>query len=470
MDEIRARRMAEELLGKSIGKWEINEYCGSGKSALVLKGKWSGHHCAVKVFDPELVQRFGKEVQLKRIKRELMLRDKYHENLVRIIDGGECSATELLYVVMEHLEVPTLESVIKDIPRCDIPQIISQVASAAQYLESLGLCHRDIKPSNIVITPDYQKATLLDLGVLRPIGDSDLTDTEARHFIGTLRYSSPEFLMRTEDDSIDGWQAVTFYQLGAVLHDLIMKKPLFDEHSNPYAKLVEAVMKVTPIIQANYVDPNLIHLAKTCLIKDPNVRLRFISWESFSLIGQSSQPIEAVKKRIHQRYIATQSEYIPSLEEEREARHRNRILSQMVDKIEAIIRKECAGTQAFPPMEVKKSAVDINKSNQIVITFPTSLVHQLPLSLFLILSITLMDVATEAISLSYWCAVGNEEVDMEQIPRESFHLLFTGAYQESIVKDRVEMFLYLSLDAGQQVGNKRDTELIPLGPFEGIRS
>lgn len=472
VDEIRARRMAEELVGKSIGHWQIIEYLGSGKSALVFKGRCYEEEGAVKVFDPELVQRYGKNTQLQRIRRELSVRDKCHEHLVRIIDGGECTATGHLFIVMECVEFPTLESVIKNIPRNKIKDIISQIAGAAKYLESLGLCHRDIKPSNIVISPDYQKAKLLDLGVLRPIGNSDLTDEEAPHFIGTLRYSSPEFLMRKEFDTIEGWRAVTFYQLGAVLHDLIMKKPLFYEYSNPYALLVEAVNKYTPIIEADDVDPDLIQLAKNCLIKNPDVRLQLVNWDSFWLVSQPTRSIEVVKKRVRQRYILTQSDelaYITPLDE-REVRRRNRLQRQMLDKIEAIIREECVGNHDFPPMEVKKPAVNNPEFSQLVITFPPSTVHQLSLSLYLVLNMTIMDVDTQAIYLSYFSAVGNGMIDLQQLNEESFCPLFKGVYQEEILKEKIEGLLYLSLDAGQRVGNKRETKLIPIGPFEELRS
>lgn len=466
MDEIRANRMTEELIGKSVGQWELIQYLGCGKSALVFEGMCLGRKGAVKVFDPEMVQRFGKGTQLQRIQRELLVRDKIHENLICIIDGGECSATGYLFVVMECLEGTTLESVIKDIPRNDIQLIISQVASAAQYLESLELCHRDIKPSNIAINADYQKSTLLDLGVLRPIGNSDLTDEEARHFIGTLRYSSPEFLMRAELDTIEGWRAVTFYQLGAVLHDLIMKKPLFHEYSEPYARLVEAVKNVNPIIEADDISPDLIHLARTCLIKDPNVRLLLIRWNSFSLVARSLSPVQAAKERVRQRYVAAQSEVVdtPPIEE-REERRRDRLHRQIIDKIERIIRLECVGGKSFPPMLVKRTVGCVPNCSQLLVTFHPSLVHQLPLSLHLAISSVLLDADTEAISLSYWSAVGGEGVEF---PEERFHLLFDGAYNEMLVKEKIEMFLYLSLDAAQNFRIKSDVELIPIGPFEEI--
>lgn len=451
IDEVRANRMADELIGKSVGQWELVQYLGCGKSALVFKGRRNGLEGAVKVFDPELIQRFGKETQLQRIKRELLIRDNGHEHLVRIIDGGECSVTAHLFVVMECIEAPTLEKVIKVVPRDAIRRIIGQVALAAQHLESLELCHRDIKPSNIVISPDYQKATLLDLGVLRPIGSSDLTDEQARNFVGTLRYSSPEFLMRTELDTVEGWRAVTFYQLGAVLHDLIMRRPLFDEFTHPFGRLVEAVKEVTPRLEADDVPPDLIHLARTCLIKDPNVRIQLVRWESFSLVQRPSQPVQAAKERVRQRYAAVQSDtlgYTPP-EAEREARRRERLHRQILDKIEAIIRLACSESDVFPPMELRALAGTTPETSHIVVTFLPSSSHELRSSLYLLLRISLMDVATEAISLSYWSGVAGERIDSRQLPKDDLHPLFDGAYEDSIVKEKIEEFLFLSLDAAQ---------------------
>lgn len=57
MDEARARRMTGELLGKCIGHWKLIEYIDCGKSALVFKGNNGERESAIKIFDPELVER-----------------------------------------------------------------------------------------------------------------------------------------------------------------------------------------------------------------------------------------------------------------------------------------------------------------------------------------------------------------------------------------------------------------------------
>jgi eukaryotic-like serine/threonine-protein kinase len=117
------------------------------------------------------------------------------------------------------------------------------------------------------------RAVLLDLGVLKPFGVTGLTDNEQKQFVGTLQYSPPEFLIRVEDDSAEGWRAVTFYQLGAVLHDLIMKRPIFADQADPYGLLARAVERVVPRIDSREVPADLVVLAASCLQKDPKLRL-----------------------------------------------------------------------------------------------------------------------------------------------------------------------------------------------------
>ncbi len=224
MDRVRAARMAEELLGSKVGSWTPVRLIDSGKSAVVFEAESDSTRCALKIFDPELVERFGTDVQSARVERELALRGKEHPHLVRILDGGQCPKTKYFFIAMELLAGQPLSKVLQMLPREKIWPIMAQVASAARFLEQLNLVHRDIKPDNIVVDDDFHIARLLDLGIIRPIGEPGITDGDDRTFIGTLQYSSPEFLFRTENDTPDGWRALTFYQLGALLHDLIMPK------------------------------------------------------------------------------------------------------------------------------------------------------------------------------------------------------------------------------------------------------
>lgn len=206
MDPVRAKRMSQELRNQHVGGWLIRRCLGAGKSAVVFEGEKDGQQAALKVFDPELVARFGKATQLGRIERERSLIGEHHPHLVQIFDGGECAESGYLYVAMEFIDAPNLENSLTLVPREKIGFLLHQIASAARFLEEKHLAHRDIKPENIAVSPDFSRAALLDLGVLRPFGDPSLTDDEARVFVGTLRYSSPEFLLRTENDRLEGWR------------------------------------------------------------------------------------------------------------------------------------------------------------------------------------------------------------------------------------------------------------------------
>ncbi|MER9841830.1 protein kinase [Mesorhizobium australicum] len=180
------------MLGSNVGGWTIDATFGDGKSAVVFSAEKDGVKGAIKIFHPELIERYGRDVQLARIDREKSLIGQSHPHLVTILDGGACSVTGHLFVVMERLPYENLHASLSAIAPEKYGTLISQVASAARFLEDLGLAHRD-KPENIAAT-DSERAILLDLGVLLPAGLSNLTDAFQGPFIGTLRYSSPEFL------------------------------------------------------------------------------------------------------------------------------------------------------------------------------------------------------------------------------------------------------------------------------------
>ena len=258
--------MAADLKGQPVGDWVVGDYLGNGASAVVVSAERQEQVAALKVIDPEMAERHGAEQELHRVELESSLSGHDHPHLIQIFDGGLCSETGYLYVVMELLTFPRLTSLVPAFPRERIGPIIEQLASAARFLESREIAHRDIKPDNILVTRDCDRAVLLDLGVIRVIADDERAEGgTGDEFLGTTRYSPPEFVNRDEEDSPNGWRAVTFYQLGAVLHDLIMRRRMFDEVRAPPAKLIDAVRTTRPFIEAADVSPHLVSLSRNCL-------------------------------------------------------------------------------------------------------------------------------------------------------------------------------------------------------------
>lgn len=349
MDSIQAKELSDSLQGLVIDGWAVSGFFGNGKSAVVVPAEKNGVKAALKIFHRELIERYGRAVQLERISREKSLIGCTHPNLVQILDGGECPVTEHLYVAMEPLTCKNLHEALQDVPPEAVPKLIAQVASAARFLEDMNLVHRDIKPENIAVTADFSRAILLDLGVLQPVGISNLTDVDARPFIGTLRYSSPEFLRRHEAPTIEGGRAITFYQLGAVLHDMIMRKPIFSTHTEPFMELAEAIFNETPKIFGE--DTRCVALAKKCLIKNPVKRLEFVSWNDFAdQPPTTSANLTAMQARLKARQAALKADQelssVPATEANRIAKQRlGEVSNQFLSRVASFLN---ASSSLFP--------------------------------------------------------------------------------------------------------------------------
>jgi serine/threonine protein kinase len=454
MDSYEARRIIDRLLGKNVGGWDIVGHRGTGKSAVVFDATREGRTAALKVFDPALVEASGKDKQLKRIDRELTLRGKHHPNLVEILDGGHCVTTGHLFVVMELIDAPNLASVIDDFPRDKIRPIIAQVASAARFLEDLGIVHRDIKTDNIAITPDFKNATLLDLGVIRPLqltGADPSSDGQRRSFVGTLRYSSPEFAFRREKQDPEGWRALTFYQLGAVLHDVIMRKRLFEEFSDPYTRLVKAVEDEIPAIQSIDVPDDIVLLARNCLLKDPKLRLRFVDWNAFDLEQSVLAAGIAAKERLRRRFaLAQEAEAISAVNKERLERLLEGTIQSMQSTIRNEVISECTGKDFIPRVESREFQGPPSSVGFLLLLFNVKPDPKFNRSLSILLRFEVLDQPSSVVQIGYAAASGGSGITREQANLVVTTPLFSGAFQDHIVKVAVMDVVYQLLDAAQQ--------------------
>ncbi|KAF0221905.1 MAG: hypothetical protein FD174_236 [Geobacteraceae bacterium] len=467
MDSVRATRMTNELLNQFINDWQLVEYCGAGKSALVFKAVRGDTTAAIKLFDPELVEKFGKETQKARIERERELIGKGHPHLINIIDGGEDIDKQLLYVAMEYIDAPNLADVIEDIPRERIRPIIAQIASAAKFLEELNLVHRDIKPDNIVIDEKFETAILLDLGVIRPCGVSGLTDGSGKFFVGTLQYSSPEFLFRTEEDSTEGWRAVTFYQLGAVLHDLIMRKRIFTEFQDPWARLVEAVKYEVPKIEAPDVSPELILLSQNCLQKDVNLRKRLVTWDDFQQHDKNLSSVAGSKERIRKRLlVAAEAPSFDDAEAEQKERLTRRVANEIQAKLQEIVRQECLESGLFPPLVIHEFVSESPNTTGFAIRFSASKKFGLHHDLCVNFRVQILDYQSKAIEIGSSAHLCNSGASSTL---ENLNTIFEGGYLEAVVKERLQQVLYSSLDCAQllQIPDNAPDGVVVLALEEG---
>jgi serine/threonine-protein kinase RIO1 len=57
--DARTKRLIEEWIGLSLNGWKVESYINSGKSALVFRGSKGSVQAAIKIFDPEIIEKFG---------------------------------------------------------------------------------------------------------------------------------------------------------------------------------------------------------------------------------------------------------------------------------------------------------------------------------------------------------------------------------------------------------------------------
>jgi serine/threonine protein kinase len=455
MNNSRAKQLEKQLAGLTVEAWTIECLINHGKSAAVFKANSKDGPAAVKVFDAELIDKHGAEVQAERIEREKTLINKVHPNLVRVFGGGYWKEQQLFYVVMEYLPWKNLTDVLREIPVGSERKIIAQVALAAQFLEGLEICHRDIKPENIAISTDFQHVKLLDLGVIRPHGTKPLTDgTGGKIFVGTLKYSPPEFLLRQEKDT-DSWRAISFYQLGGVLHDLIMRRSLFADFENPFALLVNAVQHETPRIESKAVSPALVDLARCCLLKKFEVRLQLVTWKLFEDEPSAPEDLEGIKSQIIRRNQATQSEKLQAHTATDAHAIENKLDKYREDLHSACIIACIDEPSIFPPVEVRTVVKTIGV-RQLFAQFEPSAQHCLTQFLrveFLLKWLDSSGDVCEVLTSNYSSSTAH---DKKKPCGDCTITIFKGIYAPDTVRRAVTETLYRAVHAAQATASSTE--------------
>jgi len=399
----------EDLTGKSVQGWTLGKELGRGADGIVYAGEREGVTAAIKIFLPDALQKNGLSAAKERLELQLnLVGKKQHPNLVEIYEGGEDSELGTLFVTMELVPGTSLDKLIGKIPLTVLPALAAQLASAASFLNDLGLVHRDIKPANIVVSDDFKKLTLLDLGIVHHAAEDDETgQLSGDEFVATLRYSPPEFVWRKEEREVDGaWRAITFYQIGATFHDLIMGKPLFAGADKPRACLYDAVRDLTPTVESDEVDRWLVQLTRACLLKDWRQRLQFVTWDSFLGPPPAGDPsIQESRIRLRQiqneeRRRAAAKVVAPLPGPSREQR-----LWQLNDALTVELRTYVMDANIFPMCRVIETAQS-SLSYRVEFHFETDLTRDFPQGVVFVVELGVDEAFPQAERLSFEARIG----------------------------------------------------------------
>lgn len=274
VEEATNKAIAQRWCKSKGAGWNIIGMAGRGGTAPVFSVATPNGELALKLLDAEFSEGNRRSESIKRIQKQVDAIGVHNcPYLVQVHDGGEFEGR--LFLLMNKAPGVELAKCLDRVPREKIPTIVDQVAKACAYLRELGLCHRDIKSANVFVSEDFNHSTLLDVSVARNIHDPIGLGTDnggKLPVVATSRYTPPEYLFRLIDPGPELWHAVDVYQLGGIIHDLVMRTPMFEKEyvnssENRY-RFAWIVATQDPEISAGDVDGSMLLLGRRALDKD----------------------------------------------------------------------------------------------------------------------------------------------------------------------------------------------------------
>jgi hypothetical protein len=275
--------MADPLIGKTIGQYQIVELAGQGGMATVYKAYQPSlnRYVALKVLpeylahDDEFVKRFKQEATAAAALR--------HPNIIVIYDIGEAGSVH--YIATEFLEGQTLDAVLKQsgaLPLPRVVKIVAQLTSALEAAHQQNLIHRDVKPSNVFLNAK-DHVTLMDFGIVKAVSSTRLTRTGL--LVGTPEYMSPE---QAEGQALDGRSDL--YSLGVVVYQMLTGQTPFTAPT-PNAVLYAHVNRPpTPLSRLNQAVPQSVEaVVLRALAKKPADRFQSVAEFATALEQAASQ-------------------------------------------------------------------------------------------------------------------------------------------------------------------------------------
>ena len=203
------------------GRFRLSRLLGTGANGQVwlASDERLQRPVAVKVLLPESVN----EISVQRLEREARAAAGIqHPNVVHVFDYIEDGGRML--IVMEFVEGQTLLEMLaggKTVPLNDAIELTAQICDGLAAAHRQQLIHRDLKPGNVIVTSDGV-AKILDFGIARRVGRTEVRLTKTGAVIGTPQYMAPEQLT---SDAVD--HRADVYAAGLLLYEMLAGRSAF---------------------------------------------------------------------------------------------------------------------------------------------------------------------------------------------------------------------------------------------------
>jgi len=271
-----------------VGKfYEFKEKLGTGSFAEVKRAvrKEDAKEFAIKIIKKSKLN--ADELSVVHDEVEIMHKIK-HENCVTLFEMFETKHT--LFMVLELLTGGELFDRIVNkgsYTEKEASQVIKSIASAIQYLHSIGIVHRDLKPENLIYLnkQDDSPIKITDFGLAKYRGNQNYDMHTA---CGTPGYVAPEVLKGEHYT-----KAVDMWSLGVILYILLCGfPPFYHQNTNMLYKLIKKGAFEFPDPYWTDISDSAKSLVRGLLTVDPSKRMEAKDvlahpWISGTLISKS---------------------------------------------------------------------------------------------------------------------------------------------------------------------------------------
>lgn len=249
---ISERLTSGDLVGSTVGPYEITELLGKGGMGSVYKGVRNDGR-----FDQTVAIKFiniqnASELARNRFKQEQkILANLQHSNIAMLLDGGVME-NGLPYLIMEYVEGTRIDSYcnINGLSLPDRLALIKKILDAIEYAHSNLVIHRDLKPNNILVT-ESGDVKILDFGIAKLLDedadpDEPLTRTGQR--LWTPQYAAPEQVLEKPAQL-----QTDIYALGMLMYKILSGNSPYQFKEKSIHQVERAILEENPPLMSRRV-------------------------------------------------------------------------------------------------------------------------------------------------------------------------------------------------------------------------